>query len=410
MQTRRSLIFAGASALALAPQCSQAQTAPTGGQLFYREGRYLPYWRELQPQGGSLAAYFAAFLGEEGYALGALEPPEMSDALTPDARAKDAVSSLMEAAAGRKVVILNEAHEASRHRSFLAVLLRALRPIGFTHLACETFLNAQDERAPNIRRFVSGEKFDRNYGFYTDDPVFAEAVREAAQLGYRFAAYEMRRDQQGSSDEGQAQAIARREEAQADNFIAEGLLSDANARVLVYCGFDHLRETPTANGGEWFARRLARKASLDPLTITQAFTGSFGPHVVDPPLTQEVLRRFSPASPIIVEQARGVLGAAAMGADFAVFHPARPDVRRRPGWLAADPVRREVRIRLPRRLGDEPALAQAVHAHEPDPAVPADQYMLKHGARSATFFLRRGRYRVRLETLSGFEPLDEIEV
>jgi hypothetical protein len=95
MQTRRSIVAASAAALALAPQYARAQGEPNAMQLFYRQGRYLPYWRELQQQGGALAEYFAAFLGDEAHALGGLEPPEPTESLAPDAHARDAVRFLV---------------------------------------------------------------------------------------------------------------------------------------------------------------------------------------------------------------------------------------------------------------------------------------------------------------------------
>jgi hypothetical protein len=40
--------------------------------------------------------------------------------------------------------------------------------------------------------------------------------------------------------------------------------------------------------------------------------------------------------------------------------------------------------------------------------IPADQYLLPQGAREAVFYLRPGRYRVRLETTAGFTPVGEV--
>ena len=55
-------------------------------------------------------------------------------------------------------------------------------------------------------------------------------------------------------------------------------------------------------------------------------------------------------------------------------------------------------------------LVQAIHAVEPDLAIPADQMVLAPGAASAVLFLRPGVYRLRLETETGFVPLKTVTV
>jgi hypothetical protein len=55
-------------------------------------------------------------------------------------------------------------------------------------------------------------------------------------------------------------------------------------------------------------------------------------------------------------------------------------------------------------------IVQAVHAIEPDLAIPADQQVLAPGATSAVLFLRPGDYRLRLETEAGFVPLKTVMV
>lgn len=180
--TRRVAIGAGFAAVALP---ARAEDDPF--QLFWAHGRYLPHWRALSE--GSEQRQYAAFLGNEAMALaeaaGGGAPPLFTEA----ARALPAIDEIVRASAGRRVVILNEAHVASRHRGFFAALVRALRPAGFTHIACEDFLNSTDPRAPNVTQIRANAPLPQ-LGFYIHDPVYAEAIREAAALGYRFVAYE----------------------------------------------------------------------------------------------------------------------------------------------------------------------------------------------------------------------------
>ena len=307
--------------------------------------------------------------------------------------------------AGRRVVMLNEAHVASRHRMFLAQVLRKLRPLGFTHLAAETFPN----EAPGARWSDLGAAFDPAEGTYTHDPVFAEAVREAADLGYRFVAYEQRQDQRGPPGEDRNAAIARREQSQAENFAAFAT-AHPEARTLTFVGYAHLRKTPDRAGNEWFAARLTRQLGVAPLTVEQSTTGSFGPHAPDTETARAVLARFSPKRPIVVTEGGAVVGVADGRADLAVFHPSLPDVAGRPGWLAADAMRRSVRVAVPSIAVRGLTLAQAIPEGELETGVPADQYVLPYGAREAVFLLRPGRYRFRLEASSGFSDMGKTRV
>jgi len=278
MFTRRSLGLGAAAAL-LAPHVVRAQTPVAPQQRLWLEGRYLPYYLELQAKaaGGDAAAksmlsQYAAFLGDEATALGMRERPRDPTASLPDltgAEARDAMEAILERAADARVVILNEAHNVSGHRGFAARVMRALRPLGFDVFAAETFGPPQPVPSPDIAGYRPGAPFHASYGYYTFDPVYAETVREAARLGYRFAAYEQAWDQNAPDDAPAFEQIARREQAQADNLVHRVLEPDPSARVFVFCGYSHAMEKP-GQGGAWFAARLKEATGIDPLTIEQS--------------------------------------------------------------------------------------------------------------------------------------------
>jgi hypothetical protein len=197
--TRRGLAV-GLGAVALAGSARAQEAAPQderpkGFDRLAMEGRYLPLWREtVGPPLKGFNSQWAAFVGEERVAL-AGRNPSLTDPLTDDATAQDAVAAIVEAARGRRVVMLNESHSASRHRLFLARVARALRPEGFDILAAETFSNRADGEPPGVESMQAGAPFSPGYGYYTHDPIFADAAREALGLGYRLKAYEQRPDQ-----------------------------------------------------------------------------------------------------------------------------------------------------------------------------------------------------------------------
>jgi hypothetical protein len=383
-----------AAAQAVQPPPTVAADEVIATRALRAEGRYLPLY-DLARTGKSLVPeQNAAFCGDEALALSKAASSKAATDLS-RAQAHDAVEAIVRAAAGRRVVMLNEAHVASRHRAFLGAVLRRLREDGFTHLAAETFSTS----AETLR---SGDPVGFPLGWYTADPVYAEAVREALQLGFQLVAYEQRPDQ---TDPASPADVPTREQAEAVNFAA-ALRRWPQGRFIVHVGYSHIGERPDRRGVPWFAARLKAMTGIDPLTISQADTGSFGPHGPDSGLTLSVLERFRPTRPLVLWAADGSALGTDFSADLAVFHPALADVDGRPGWLAADPSRRPVQVDAPADVAED-CIAQAVRAADPDPAIPADQYVLPEGSRRATFFLQPGRYRIRLETRGGIRALGD---
>jgi hypothetical protein len=400
----------GASLVAALP--GRAATPLSGWDRWFNEGRYLPYFLEMKAQveAGDRAArgplaQFAAFLGDETTAIGLFEAPPDGSVARPDltnADSQDAIEAIVERAQNARVVILNEAHNVSGHRGFATRVMRALREAGFDWLAAETFGNHADEGTPSIRAYRPGLPFGIVFGHYTADPVYAELVREAAQRGYRFAAYEQRMDQEAPEGADRALQIATREQAQAEN-LAAVLSANPEARVLVLVGYSHAMEVE-GRGGTWFAARLKALTGIDPVTIEQSWNWPALDPANDAPHVAAVLERFQPTAPICIWNDGQTVATPAFAGrmDLSVFHPRHDRIEGRPGWLAADPERRAVRVEVPAFEG--PALIQAMHMTEGPGGIPADQFLLEPGQREATLLLRPHSYFLRLETPSGFLP------
>lgn len=389
--------------------------------MLTQNGRYLPLLRQMQTEAPSnpamqdLLAQVLAMTGDEqaawdGFATRGLTAPDLSGCT-----AQDALEAIMAAAKGRQIVILNEAHHVSRCRVFAERLMEELRFEGFTIFAAETFTNT--ERVwPNgaMQALNSGAPITAELGWYLADPVFAEMVRAARRLGYRFASYEVRPDQMQGAGSSSEQQIEVREDAEANNFIAHILEADPKARIFVYCGYDHVLKAEVYSHQLWFAARLKAKTGIDPLCLGQAWT-------VPPPvgLSEDdslaaILDQFRPEKPIILKNSDGEpvrLSTAKTALDFEVIHPRLNEVQGRPGWLASAPGRKEAHFKLT-DIPAEKALLQAVPVEEAanPAAIPSDQYPAPLNAREAVFFLKPGRYELRLENEEERQVLGTLSV
>ncbi|MCK6104171.1 hypothetical protein KZX42_07235 [Brevundimonas sp. EYE_349] len=404
MLTRRFVGLSLAAAAAMAGRTTSAQTPMTVAEQYQAEGRYLPFYLNLRARADAgeeearyVLPWFAAFVGDEATAIGFDERPRPAGTPLPDlagAEVSDALETIVQAAADKQIVVLNEAHNVSGHRSFAARVMRALRPLGFDTFAAETFGGMGGYRA--------GIPFHSRFGYYTADPVFAEMVREAASLGYAFADYEQTADQRLPADADMDAQTTAREVAQSANLIHNVLKPRPAARIFVLCGYSHATEMAGV-GGLWFAGQLKAATGIDPLTIEQSSNWPATRPEADTPETAAVLERFAPTRPLSVWRDGRAFGNRFFDGkvDLSVFHPRLPKVAGRPGWLAADPARKAVEVSVPAFEG--PALMQALHMDE-GAVVPADHLLLEKGQEKATLLLRPGSYFLRLETVRGIEP------
>lgn len=395
------MFLASLASLGVAPRGFAQSPGSEEQRLLTEEGRYLPLLRYFQRQDGLtarwLAAQVAAMTGDEDGAFAITDTVAMAEPDLTGARSEDAVEAIARAAQNRRIVILNEANQVSRCRGFAGVLACRLAKEGFNVFAAETFVNTSHPPFA-VDALNSGAAVTPALGWYLADPVFAETIRVVRAHGYRFAAYEVRAEQAASAAPGQAVEV--REDAEANNLIANVLSRDPHARVFVYCGFGHVLKTAAADGQLWFAAKLKAKTGIDPLCITQAWTVPPPDPLQEPEAVRVVLDHFKPSAPIVVHTQSGSplrLSMPPAGVDVEVYHPRVEPVDGRPGWLATL-GRKKVRFGLPAGFSAS-GLVQAVpaqEAHVPN-AVPSDQYPLPLGAKDAVFYLNPGDYVVRVE-------------
>jgi hypothetical protein len=275
-------------------------------------------------------------------------------------------------ARGTRVVIINEAHYVPRDRAFSWQVARALRPLGYTLFAAETFNN---DPLPNgtvtVARLATDGFARLDTGGYTLDPVFAAYVRQALAIGYRPIAYEATAAQTVTGD------VPEREAAQAAN-LAAVIRANPDARLLVHVGNGHNSEAaaryPDGSDARMMAGRFKALTGIDPLTIHQTALNDLQP-------------RARAAYPVAAAKTRGrPIGLfagdrpllLAGGTDLQVVHPPRSYRDGRPSWLSTlggKPVAIPAAL-LP---GTGERLVQAFAADAPADAVPLDQVLVTAG-------------------------------
>ncbi len=290
---------------------------------------------------------------------------------TPKGR-QSVIAEIAAQAATSRIVIVNESHTVTRHRDTVRQLLGALRPLGFSVYAAETFSNAEDEADPVAQHSVLAWPHLLD-GYYSREPVFGSTVREAKRLGYRLVAYEQTPSQSAPEGADRATSIAARETAQAANLAAILAGMAPEEKLLVHVGYSHAAETPLGQHGDlWMAARLKTATGVDPLTVSQTLCSSEGG---EPFLA--LLPEDRPAGMVDIVLSQPVTR----------FRDGRPLWRREAGAIAV-PIPDEL------RRTNQPLIVEAFVAGEPFDAVPMDRVYLEPGE-DIPLMLPPGSYRLR---------------
>jgi len=318
-----------------------------------------------------------------------LPPPDPAELAAYDgAVAKEAIRVIVDRARERRVVIINEAHDSPRDRAFILKVAEALRPLGFTHYAAETFTNFRPDVAAEEMSWLESEGYPRrNTGTYTIDPMFGYLVRRAMTLGYRPVAYEAAYKPEENSLSQEEQIVAR-EQAQAENLARALAAAGPDAKFLIHVGYGHAAERPLPPGEvEWMAARLARLTDLDPLTIDQTEVSEVALRPQGRALHRALASR-SRGGPMVFMKgdtpvATGRLGGAT---DLQVVHPDVIAVDGRPDYLR-ETGRRSIAIPQELLPAEGRRLVQVFAAGEAPDAIPLDQTLVIAGGEPPVLYV-----------------------
>lgn len=298
--------------------------------------------------------------------------------------AGDVFTEIENRARETSVVIVNESHERSEHRDFIAMVARRLQPLGYDTLAIETLSNpaprTPEQYLPTFLKQPDLAYLVDEDGFYISEAGFGRLGRIAKTLGYRLIPYEPNENDGQNQPKPRAEQIALREEGQARN-LDSFLKNHPNAKLLIYVGYSHAAEVPRADGTRWMAARLKEKTGIDPLTISQTSCRGAGDKVR--------------LSALPADEPVGTF-------DLIVDHPTARFERGRPEWrkLAGDRA-----VSIPKELRPVAGwrVIEARPVEEPDTSVPMDRVAIRPGE-DVALLLPPGRYRLRAIDVPRINP------
>jgi len=313
-------------------------------------------------------------------------------------RAVDAVPVVLAKAHGRQAVFLNESHGQSQTRAANFALLKGLRADGFEVLAMETLGTtdpvARDASHCSNTTMMDTKLVERGYpisrsGYYTDDPLYAEIVREALRLGFHLVAYDTHL---AVNDQ------AAREQNQADN-LACVFKADPKARMVVIAGFSHIAEAKDhwVPGG-MMAFRFRQLTGIDPLTVDTTSQGG----IDEKSLVFAAHTGSRPVSYALQNAAGEFYGDAKF--DLALYVPA-PAHRNdgEPSWLELGGLRLRTPVAASQCQGRDPCLVEARHVGESFDAVSSDRCIVSATTPGCTLYLRPGKYEIATFDAAGAE-------
>ena len=221
-------------------------------------------------------------------------------------------------------------------------------------------------------------------GYYINDVVFAETVRAAISLGYEIVSYEIEQAQKAT--ERTVSAQRERDSWQARNIVSRIFDKDQNAKVLVHCGYGHLRER-LGEGWAPMAYFLSRATGLDPLTVDQTKFSERGSRRFEHPVraaaeAKGLLRSES----VVLVDGRGKAIPIDPEVDVSVLTPRTEYASGRPLWMTMGGRREPVAVAVP-ECADRICVLEARDARRPD-SVPLDRVEVARKGETVLFLPR----------------------
>lgn len=306
----------------------------------------------------------------------------------------DAVRTISYLAQNSRVIMINEAHNKPLHRVFVMSLLPELYRKGFRYLALEML---------NSRLSDPNAAVTSQLGYYSCEPVAAEMIRIAKELGFKLIAYE--------------DTLAyRHSPRQRDSAQAQGIYSvlkrDTDAKILVLGSYGHIAEHSTVEGYIPMAMAFKTISGIDPLTIDQTDMTEESNMEYGRELYRTYIQKFPINMASIAMAGNEPLNITNNpDYDLAIIHPPTQYRDGRPTWLAFNGVRKATYVKPAIR---HTFLVQAFYEREskdldPDTLVPADQTYIPTNGQNYLLYLRKGRYVIVFRDIN-YEALGRLSI
>ena len=276
-----------------------------------------------------------------------------------------------------KLIIINEAHNNSRHRVFTTSLLQDLYKNGYRFLGLEALWENLDGKD-----FAVLES-----GFYTKESQFGNMIKEAKAIGFTVFGYE---STSKVRDGGKTREIE-----QAEN-IVKIMKENPNAKFLIHCGYEHLVEgTPGIPTWEKaMAGRIIEMTGINPFTIDQTSYSEKGTKTLNSPYIQQVNQEYSAI--MVNKENQAFTGSTenSKKIDCVIIHPVTKIKDNRPDWLSLPKDRKIVKIENA-KITEYPALILAYRANEyKKNGIPADIIELITDTEKGNLVLKKGDYKI----------------
>lgn len=235
--------------------------------------------------------------------------------------------------------MFNEAHDRAQTRAFILSILPELKKAGATCLAMET-LNSEG----NLK------SLDCTTGFYTNEPVMGQIIREAIKLNFKLVAYEDKDAGKHTSNE--------RDSLQAKNIFEQIATETGIEKTVVIAGYGHISENSWDNSSiKFMAMYFKQLTEIDPLTVDQV---NF--------IEGSSLNLLSTDSIKVIEKSdlkklgAGVSFFDSPSYDLFICHPNTNYIHNRPDWLITSNDKKLTNIEIPANI--KPVLIQAYLSQE----------------------------------------------
>ena len=271
-----------------------------------------------------------------------------------------------------QIIIINEAHHISKHRTFTKSLLKELYDNGYRYLGLEALFDS----TINERKFPVMES-----GYYTKEPEFGNLFSEALKIGFTLFSYEASEGKNGKE----------REIEQAEN-IQKFIENHPKSKALIHCGYAHAFENNYPAWGKAMAGRLKDNMKIDPLTIDQTMfmerSNKENNHLF--------IKLNNSKEPIVLIDENGQVyngKSEIKQTDIVVIHPQTEYINNRPDWLLNGKERYTIPRSKIENIESLIILAYRNNEFEND-GIPADIIEITDNKKVNELFLIKGFYTI----------------